>query len=288
MGKEGDTKVEGSTAGGEGGDTKVTPKPDLKVEPKVETKPEPKGEVKTEGGGTSKLKRAQISIEDEIPEDAELLELSKTALTSRLKRHTARELRERFGTDDTNEIKLKLERLATLEAEEETRKREAMSEKERLEADLRTAQTEKEDLNRRLRMMENERVVQHEDVRITKIAHKYIDGDEDTTEVVFRRFASYLKAEHGDQLKDPNFNVPDKEIDKWFRKYAEDHPKHAREQKAAPEKRPLNNGADTRETPSAENKSGTQVGGKNFSPSGPNAMSSAQARDEAHKQGYNW
>jgi hypothetical protein len=261
----------------------VTPKVETKVTPKVETKTET--EPKTE---TGKLRRAQISIEDEIPEDAELLELSKTALNSRLKRHTSRELRERFGTDDTDSIKKKLDRLTALEAEEDNRKREAMSEKERLEADLRQAQTEKEELNRRLRMSENDHVVHREDQRITRIAHKHIEQDEDTTEVVFRRFATFLKAEYTDELKDPNFNVPDKEIEKWFKEYAKDHPKHAREAKAAVEKRPLNNGADGgNNTPSSENKSGTSQAA-NFSPSGANAMDRQAAKAAAAKLGYNW
>jgi hypothetical protein len=265
-------------------ETKSEVKPEVKPEPKTESKPE----LKTEPG--SKLKRAQISIEDEIPEDAELLELSKTALNSRLKRHTSRELRERFGTDDTAEIKKKLDRLVALEAEEEARKREAMSEKDRLESDLRAATAREEDLNRRIRMMETDRIVSYEDNRISKIAHRHIDSDPEMTEVVFKKFSSHLKSEFAEQLKDPKFDVPDKDIEKWFKKFADEHPKFARSvaERPTPEKRPLNNGADTRETPAAENKSGAANAQKNFSPSSQNAMTRLEARAAAAKQGYQW
>ena len=109
------------------------------------------------------------------------------------------------------------------------------------------------------------------------------------TEVVFRRFAAHLKSEYATELKDPEFNVPDKEIDKWFRKYAEEHPKHAKAAEKSPvEKVPLNNGAGgSKETPTAAGNSGTSQA-KNFSPSGPNAMSRQEAKSAAAKAGYHW
>src|ERR1700722_11608435 len=188
-GKEGETVVDPKTLAGEGGE-KVTP-PAAKVEPPAKDPKETPPAVTKDGANKAAgekppaggLKRVQISTDDDIPEDAELLELSKTALNSRLKRATAKELRERFGTDDTAEIKKKLDRLTALEADEDKRKREAMSERERLEADLTAARAEKDELSRQLRIERNERVVHQEDQRIAKIANKYIENDEDTTEV---------------------------------------------------------------------------------------------------------
>ena len=298
-GKE-ETIDKSGAGGGEGGETKtppVTTKEAPKDPPEVKTKADTKGSDKGDGepkdtkgadkGGGGSPKRVQITGDDEIPDDAELLELSKTALNARLRRATAAALRERFGTDDAAEIKKKLDRLQQLEADEDKRKREAMSAQDRLEADLRAANAEKDEAYRQLRIERNERIVVKENSRITNISTKYIDSDDDTIEVVHKRFARYLAEEYGDQIKDPKFNVTDKEIDKWFKKYAEEHPKHAKViQKTEPEKKPLTNGANDN-TPSPNGQSG-QSQAKNFSPSATNPMSRQQAKDEAAKQGFRW
>jgi hypothetical protein len=262
-----------------------TEKVETKTETKVEAKPEIKIEkVETKGG----TKAHRIAADDEIPDDAELLELSKGALNARLNRATKKELKDRFGTDDPKEIKAKLDRLSELEAAEETRKREAMTEKERIEEDLRLAHQERDEAQRQLRMERETREVEHEDRRIVKIASKYIDDDEDTIEVVNRRFAGWLRSEYGDKLTDPKFDIPDKAIDAWFKDYAENHPKHARVAETKDPKTvrkvPLNNGAKGNDP--APDK--TDTGAKNFSPSGPNAMDRQTAKQEAAKSGYHW
>src|SRR5260370_36360512 len=79
-----------------------------KPEPKAETKVSPPAKAKEEIAKPEKEdpgpKAKQIGEEDDIPEDADLLQLSKKALNARLLRHTKKELRERFGTDDLDDV----------------------------------------------------------------------------------------------------------------------------------------------------------------------------------------
>lgn len=258
-------------------------KPEVKVETKPEVKTEVKPEVKDPKAGPKKV---QLGMDDEIPDDAELLELSKRALDSRLARHTKAALRERFGTDDTDAIKKKLDRLSELETQEEERKRAAMSEKDKLEADLRAAHAERDEANRQVRIVRNEQAIGQQDGQISKIAFKFIEADEDTWEVVSRRYARYLQEEHGDELNKKDFKISAADHAAWFENYAKEHPKHAKSAKTP--KVPLNNGAPgAKDAPTPDAKSGTSQA-KNFAPSGPNAMDRVTAKQEAGKQGYTW
>jgi hypothetical protein len=262
-------------------ETKVEPKVETKVEPKVEPKVETKTETKTDVV-TNARKVHQLGTDDEIPEDADLLQLSRPALKSRLTRHTKSELRERFGTDDFDDIKKKLDRAAELEAAETERSRAAMTERERLEADLKKETQRANDAERRYLKSVEDRVVDKEEQRIIKLAEEYIDPD--YVDVLLPKLAKHLKENFSDdELK----KLKNKDISTWFQQHIEKNPKLAKDFK--PEKKivkqPLNNGART------EGKSGKESGTsqqRSFSPNAPNAMSPQEAKKEAAKQGYNW
>ena len=69
------------------------------VPPVVSTQPSVSG-----GAGTAPSSVVLSADTDDIPENAELLSLSRKGLESRLARHTRKDLRERFGTDNSDEI----------------------------------------------------------------------------------------------------------------------------------------------------------------------------------------
>lgn len=236
---------------------------------------------------------------DEIPEEAELFELSASALKKRLSRHTAKELKAAFGTSDLGDIKKRLDKAALLEKADEERARAEMTEKQKLEADLKASRQREADANRRALRVQEDRIVEKEENRITKIAEKYVDTDPDVVEVIFKRLGKFLRSEFTDeQLK----KLPDAKIEKWFKEYATEHPKHAREHKGgddtaaaasgasdkpAPKKVPLNNGAQTGDRPGKGDVSGTAQT-TNFSPSKGTPMTPQQARAAAAKEGYRW
>lgn len=287
-----------AAAGGEAATPAKEEKPEFKpvaaLQPKEKAPPAKEEktpavakEEKTEKAPAEGAKAKKLGADDDdIPEDAELLELSPSALKRRLDRHTKAELRQRFGTDKADEIKAKLDRLSELEKAEEDRAREALTEKERLEGDLKKSRELHADAERRLRMLEDDRVIEKQSDRISKILTKHLDiDDEDDRDVIYKKLARWLKNEYSEEQL---VGLKDGVIEKWAKDFAKDNPKRAREVKAAVQKVPATNGADTREQEAPNTKSGTGNTQRNFSPSAENAMTSREARAEAGKQGLRW
>lgn len=225
--------------------------------------------------------------DDEIPEDAELLELSKTALEKRLARHSRAELKAHFGTDNASEIKKKLDRLAKFEQDEEERKRAEMSEREKMQSDLANEQRLRQDAERRALRVHTERIVEKEEVKITRLAEKHFDPD--YVEDMLPRLARYLSKEFTeDQLEALSKDKAkyDRTIEKWCKEQVEKKPKLGKEAPVVKEK--LDNGADDDNSRRAAGNNADMRDGKVFAPGRPNSMTSQQAKAEAAKQGYKW
>jgi hypothetical protein len=272
----------------------IVPGPDA-VPPVVPAKPKeekvPAVAAKTEGEKTTPTepKRVRISdADDEIPADADLIEMSSKALKTRLnaaKKSEVRELFTKFGVKNADELDAKFKRLKELETADETRKREEMSATEKLEADLKQERKLRVDADQRaLRVTENY-VIDKQESRISKIAAKHIDPD--YVEEILPKFAVHLRKNFDEeQLK----TIGDKDIEDWFKEYATKKPKLAREHNSKP-RVPLTNGARTEGRSQAGDGGGTQSGkanGRSFAPSAENAMSRQDARVEAAKLGYRW
>lgn len=71
-----------------------------------------------------------------VPPEEQEIKLTSKQLSDRLLRASKSQLKELFGTDDVEAIKANNARLKALEEAEEARAREAMSERQRIEADL--------------------------------------------------------------------------------------------------------------------------------------------------------
>jgi hypothetical protein len=233
-------------------------------------------------------KRVRVGAEEVIPEDADLIELPRRALEGRLQRHTKSELKARFGTADFDEIKSKLDRLGELEKLEEDRKRAAMTEQERITADLERERQLRVDAERRVARMQEDQVVSKMDNRLSTIGVKHLRSK--YVDIALVRLASHLRNEYTDaelaQLKDSTIN-------EWFENFAKENPELARKPAtAAPEAKPevkkvplTNGGRPTK--PAQSPQSGTSQA-RSFAPSAESAMSPAEARAEAAKQGYRW
>jgi hypothetical protein len=303
MGKENEERqtpaIEGPYSSAHAPKPKETPVAEVKETPVVKADAKPAPEVKetpaTGEGDKGGSKHVRIDVEDEIPDNASLLEMSSKTLQKRLQRHTAKELKDRFGTSDVGEIKKKLDRLEELEKGEAERQRASMSEKEKLEADLKKERQLRADAEHNARRVHENHVVEKEETRITRLAEKHnIDTDPDTLEIVFKRLAKHLKSEYSEeQLK----KLSDKDLDAWFTEYGTKHPRHLKDAPAAGEtkgkaeakpeikKVPLDNGVKGSKPDPAKGPTANQV---NFSPKGANAMSRGEARDAAKKEGYSW
>jgi len=278
------TEAQTTTTTGEaaGGDKSAASAP-MAATSAVQTKaPDPSDTAKPSNAASIKTR---LEAGDEIPEGAELLELSPRALTARLDRYTKKQLREKFGTEDFDDIKGKLDRLAKFEADEETRKRAEMTELEKHKADTARLRSERDEAKRSYKAMQEQHIVEKEDARISKIAGKYIDADyvEDTLPKLARHLQENFTEAQLEKLKDSD-------IEKFFEDLAKAKPKlskdydTAKAAEKAPAKAPLTNGA---KAPEKSPSTGVEEQ-KSFKPGGQNSMSPQDARAAARRLGYSW
>ncbi len=251
-----------------------------KVPPVVVVAPVGAGATGTES------KAVKLKDDEEIPDNADLIELSSKALKGRLTRHTNKELKARFGTDDFDEIKLKLSRLDELESKEEERRRAALDEATRLQEDVAKANARAEAAELRVKQSQETRMVDKEETRIIKLGANHMDPDE--IEDQLPKLARYLKKTFSEkQLA----KLKDSDIEEWFQKRVEEKPKLGKNygvvtappEEKKPEKKPLSNGLKNEERPTQ-----AKTEEKTFAPGRANSMTSAEAKANAAKQGLRW
>ena len=136
-----------------------------------------------------------------------------------------------YGTNDAAAIakiradrKANETRLQELSAAEEERRRAAMSEKEKLEADLAREREEKTALRTQLQEFQENTIIQQQSTEIQRLAVGFIDNDPEVLDFVLSKFAAHVKAQPADQLK----RFTPRKIERWFAEYAEKHPKYAK------------------------------------------------------------
>jgi translation initiation factor IF-2 len=279
--------------------TKPEPKAEeKKPEPKAEEKkPEPKAETKTETktekaeGKEGKHEAVNLADdEDDIPEDATLLNLSRKGLKGRLDRYSKKQLKEHFGTDDVDEISKKLKKAEELTAKEEERRRATLAKEEKLEEDLKAANTRADQAEARAQAVLDQRILANEEQRVDEIAAKYLDMD--FVESTYPQLAEHLLGEFKkkDLADDKNRKAIDKSIETFYKDLVEKKPKLAKdyEERVASGdkvKVPLTNSPkgtppDKREGPAATEKT--------FAPNKPNSMSKGEVREGLQKLGIRY
>lgn len=159
---------------------------------------------------------------DDIPPDADLLELSTKALKSRLDRHSRAQLKERFGTDDPAAIKTRLDKLEAMEKAEEDKRLAEMTENDRLKEQLATETRAREHAETRYRDMRERQMLEQEDRRVFSVTEKYIKPK------MIKRWlpdlAAHIASMDEDELKDP-----DAVIEAWCKKQVEEFPEIAKD-----------------------------------------------------------
>jgi hypothetical protein len=244
---------EGTNQAGEGGEGTKTggtaPEPEKPKAAAAPPAPEPKKEPAKAEPPAAKKEPAQLSEDDDdIPENADLIQMSKAALTKRLARHTKKELRERFGTDDLDKIKTDLKELETLRAESEERRRAALSELQKSQED---AKKEKE------RADKAEKKYQQ-----ALDAQTFAEYDRDALDSIStlvapkhaKRALRELK-EHVLTLEEADLKKPKKVFDAWAKEFVKENPEFAKPAPEEPKKVGLTTGG-------SANAKGTQVKSK--------------------------
>lgn len=232
-------------------------------------------------------KRAVIGAEDELPEGAELLELSKVALDSRLRRASSRQLKELFGTDNVEEVKGKITRLKELEEQEEQKRLASLSDLQKEQEARAKAEGERDEWRRKYSDQRDAQIVQSAHGRVERLAAKHVaDG---STRFALFEFGHYLRSKLSEEQIDA---LTDDQIGQWFADLAREQPSHARPGAQPPPPPPvqtrtvpLSNGAVTVDQPPPPAAPQTA---QSYSPSAPNAMNSGDARAAAAREGYRW
>jgi len=249
--------------------TAATPPPAAKADPPKEPAAPPAAKADApkaapvaakEPVAGSEKKVVKIGADGDLPEDADLLELSSKALASRIARATKKELKDRFGTDDPDEIKGKLDRLAAMEATEEENRRKELSDRERMAEDLRKANEERDSYKRKMEQAEIQRGVQMVTQKCVAIAEKYIDPDYiDST-------MERLKAVMNSEWTEADFQQEAralKKMEEFFKEEIEKKPKLGKDFQTTTEVKgvPLNNAATPTRPGNGVNLAGARSGG---------------------------
>jgi len=240
--------------------------------PKAETKVEPAKAKATEPAKATKEEPEkpavkEIGEDDELPEDEQLLQLSKRALTTRLNRHTKKELKERFGTDDYDDIKAKLDKLAAFEDQAEKARLKSLSDLERAKEETKAEKARADAaVAEHQKLLDRQAFSEYDGIGKAAIAKHFAD-DPDIVEFALDRLKKHVVG-----LDDADLEKPEKAFDAWAKDYVKKHPKYA---KPAAEEVPtikLTNGA----TPQRPEKASPTEGSKTARPGAVNSMSKSE------------
>jgi len=280
--------------------TPETPAPGaIPSAPVVPATPKPVDAAAAAGGETppKDLKRVKLGASDEIPSDANLLELSPSSLKKRLERATAAELKSRFGTDDPEAIKKDLDELAEFRANKETARQAQLTKEQKLEEQVNIERQGRLTAESAAREAAALRDYDRDERRMSHIAGKFVD--EDYVDGELTKFAKHLTQEFTakqlGKMKDSEFAA---EAEKFFTARIETKPKLAknyadtlREDLKAElrgEKRDakkVTNGAKPN-TPESAARTNTEA--KTFAPGKPNSYTEKEAREEMRKKGIRY
>jgi hypothetical protein len=207
------------------------------------------------------------------------------ALNERLARAKRQGLIDTFGTADADAIKAKLAKADALEAEAEARKREQMTEVDRLKHDLAAAQQTAQRARAEASTIRERQMVQEQQGVVERIASKHVAG-------AYVQDAAFLFAKH---LRD-NVQAEDlakyteKDIAKWFQTFAARRPAFAVTQTRTRTRAPVGSPAPAPRpnAPASALNAPPGGGGRTMKPGQPNSMTREEARAEARKNGFTW
>lgn len=276
---EADKGGEGQNGAGGAPDPKAASTPPAGAgEPakKPEKKPEGEPAKKTEegqgakGGESAKKEPKQIGEDDEIPEDSELLSMSKAALTKRLDRHTKKELRARFGTDDYSKIEADLKELEGFRAKKEEDRKASLTREQKLQEEKEAEKKRADELEKELERERNQQSFAEYDatakeVFADKIAPKHMKR-------AFRELKEHiLSLDDAEEPKDAK--KAKKLFEKWTKDWLEENPEFAKAAPEEPKKIPLTTGTN----PNARRERGdADLAHKTAKPGQVNSMSKAE------------
>jgi hypothetical protein len=230
--------------------------------------------------------------DEDLPTDADLIEMSPGLLKKRLERFTRKQMRDRFGTEDMDSVKRDLDELTTLRAEREERRMASLTETEQLREQVSQMQLRAEQAEARAEQIHTERVVAEQDQSVTAIMRQHLNPRYLKHET--RNLAEYISG-----LSDAELADPELVIEAWCKQAISEDPALGLQQ-AAPEPPvaisqpayarppvavPMSNGANV-QRPAAASPGGVQGPSGTYAPGQPNSASDREWREL--KRANNW
>jgi hypothetical protein len=219
------------------------------------------------------------------------IHLPESKFKDRVAKATRKELRETFGTSDVKEILRWKKQLDEMQAEADKRRREEMTEREKLEEDKKQLTTRAEQAERRAERAQQRVAVEKYERIVTRAAREHVRSD--LVDLVTNQFASQMRSSSAAK----QFLGKEGE---WFKEFAEKNPEFARgakpvressAQPPAPERKPANNGNPPPTTkPAAPKGIPPHLQGKTPKPGQPNSMTTQEVAEYARAvaPGLNW
>ncbi len=274
--------AEGEKAAGEGGEAKQEPKEGapsmIGIQKKPGGEPEAKAAEKKEPEAKKEPAKPEahaLGDDDEIPEDASLLQLSKPALAKRLARHTKSELKERFGTDDPEQIKSDLAELAVFRSEKEATRIANLSEVEKAKEAQKAAEKRADDAEKKAQKAVDSQVFSEYDREAATAVGEHVAPK-------FMKFAIRALKEHVLTLDEDELAKPEKVFAAWAKDFVKENPELALQGAPEPKKIALNTGGD----PNARReKSPLDMATKVPTPGKPNSMSKGEYAQYKRQRG---
>ncbi len=236
--------------------------------------------------------RKLIGDEDDIPKDVDLLEMSSKALKNRLERFSRAQLRERFGVDNFDEIKARLDRAAQLEQQAEEKRLAELSEADRYREMYSRAEAARVAAEQQLTQYQESRMIEDQDRRVISIAANHVKPKH--FNYVTTELARHLQTLEEEELRDP-----DAYIEGWFQKWTQENPEFGKDFGATPPApvqavpAPLPQRAvPVTNTPTLTRPSTTQPAGaqlqKTAAPGRPNSMNENEWREYKKVNNLRW
>ena len=241
---------------------------------------------KAEGGeGEGDPKTVTIG-DDEYPVDAKgFLSISVQTFKRRLNRYSAKQLKDTFGTDNVDDIKSRLDEHGKLKAQSEEQRRKQLAKEEQLAEDLKKERDRADKAQARADQLAEEREYREADQDVRKVAERYVEPGK-FSKLAMVEFAEYVRDLDEDEVS----KLKDKDVEAWFKQYADDNPKLAKGAKPgkgedddkSKVRRPIEHGAGAA---GADPKATPQEGAKTPKPGTPTTMTDAEYK--AHKLSRN-
>lgn len=163
---------------------------------------------------------------DNIPE-AEVLEMSKTALKKRLERYSKTQLKQLFGTDNPEEVMAWKQQAEEYKAREEANRLAQMTEAERYRAMQEKSAQEASHWRGQFEQLQEQHMLREQDRQVMSIAAKHVKPK--CLDFVTMQLAQHLHTVEEEDMRDPQAY-----IDSWVKNYVTENPEFGTSAMAPP------------------------------------------------------